>query len=94
MTSIKAYMQLLARKLKLDKGCAEAKYVNRVQDQVEKLNSLITDLLDLSKIDNGKLGINKKSFRLNVWFRTPLIPSCRPMIRAIWNYIGKEIFPT
>lgn len=64
LTSIKAYMQLLDRKLKLDKECAEAKYVGRVQNQVEKLNSLITDLLDLSKIDNGKLGINKKIFSL------------------------------
>src|SRR5690606_4011961 len=64
LTSIKAYMQLLDRKLKLDRECAEAKYVSRVQGQVEKLNSLITDLLDLSKIDNGKLGINKKMFSL------------------------------
>lgn len=64
LTSIKAYMQLLDRKLKLEKDCAEAKYVSRVQDQVEKLNSLVTDLLDLSKIDNGKLGINKKLFSL------------------------------
>ncbi|MDR2273488.1 MAG: response regulator [Sphingobacterium sp.] len=64
LTSIKAYMQLLDRKLKLDNMSAEAKYVGRVQDQVEKLNSLITDLLDLSKIDNGKLGINKKVFSL------------------------------
>jgi len=29
-------------------------------DQVEKLNSLVTDLLDISKIENGKLKINKK----------------------------------
>ncbi|MNV33199.1 Adaptive-response sensory-kinase SasA [compost metagenome] len=57
-------MQLLDRKLSLDESCAEAKYVGRVKDQVEKLNSLITDLLDLSKIDNGKLGINKKVFSL------------------------------
>lgn len=64
LTSIKAYMQLLDRKLSLDKACAEAKYVDRVQDQVEKLNSLITDLLDISKIDNGKLIINKKMFSL------------------------------
>ncbi|WP_286858241.1 MULTISPECIES: hybrid sensor histidine kinase/response regulator [Sphingobacterium] len=64
LTSIKAYMQLLDRKLSLDKNCPEAKYVGRVQDQVGKLNSLITDLLDLSKIDNGKLRINKKVFSL------------------------------
>jgi len=64
LTSIKAYMQLLDRKLRLEEESAEAKYVNRVQGQVDKLNSLISDLLDLSKIDNGKLVINKKVFSL------------------------------
>ena len=64
LTSIKAYMQLLDRKLRLEEESAEAKYVHRVQGQVDKLNSLISDLLDLSKIDNGKLVINKKVFSL------------------------------
>jgi K+-sensing histidine kinase KdpD len=60
LTSIKAYVQLLDRKLKLDKQSAEAGFMNKVQDQIEKLNNLITDLLDVSKIENGKLKINKK----------------------------------
>lgn len=64
LTSIKAYMQLLDRKLKLDKDSAEAGYVTKVQDQIEKLNILITDLLDVSKIENGKLKINKKPTNL------------------------------
>jgi len=64
LTSIKAYMQLLDRKLKLEEESAEARYVHRVQGQIDKLNSLISDLLDLSKIDNGKLLINKKVFSL------------------------------
>ncbi len=59
LTSIKAYIQLLERKLKLDKDSKEAGYVSKAQDQVEKLNTLITDLLDVSKIENGKLKINK-----------------------------------
>lgn len=64
LTSIKAYVQLLERKLKLDKDSAEAGYVTKVQDQIEKLNSLISDLLDVSKIENGKLKINKKPSNL------------------------------
>jgi len=60
LTSIKAYVQLLDRKLKLDKQSAEAGFMSKVQDQIEKLNNLITDLLDVSKIENGKLKINKK----------------------------------
>ncbi|SDQ10023.1 PAS domain S-box-containing protein [Chryseobacterium soldanellicola] len=64
LTSIKAYVQLLDRKLKLDKESAEANFLVKVQDQIEKLNSLITDLLDVSKIENGKLKINKKPTNL------------------------------
>jgi DNA-binding response OmpR family regulator len=64
LTSIKAYVQLLERKLKLSKESAEAGFVTKVQDQIEKLNTLITDLLDVSKIENGKLKINKKPTNL------------------------------
>ncbi|MEG0925400.1 MULTISPECIES: hybrid sensor histidine kinase/response regulator [Chryseobacterium] len=64
LTSIKAYVQLLERKLKLDKESPEAGFVTKVQGQIEKLNSLITDLLDVSKIENGKLKINKKPVNL------------------------------
>ncbi|QIY90241.1 hybrid sensor histidine kinase/response regulator [Chryseobacterium gallinarum] len=64
LTSIKAYVQLLERKLKLDKESPEAGFVMKVQGQIEKLNTLITDLLDVSKIENGKLKINKKPVNL------------------------------
>lgn len=64
LTSIKAYVQLLERKLKLDKESPEAGFVTKVQSQIEKLNTLITDLLDVSKIENGKLKINKKPVNL------------------------------
>ncbi|WP_313263456.1 ATP-binding protein [Sphingobacterium sp.] len=70
LTSIKAYMQLLDRKLRLEEESPESKYVHRVQGQVDKLNSLISDLLDLSKIDNGKLVINKKVFSLEHMVRS------------------------
>lgn len=65
LTSIKAYMQLLERKLKKNEEDPEVSYVSKALSQVEKLNSLITDLLDVSKIDNGKLKINKKRNKLD-----------------------------
>ncbi|UOE39497.1 hybrid sensor histidine kinase/response regulator [Chryseobacterium oryzae] len=64
LTSIKAYIQLLDRKLKLSETTAEAGFMVKVHDQIEKLNTLITDLLDVSKIENGKLKINKKPINL------------------------------
>ncbi|WP_333854559.1 hybrid sensor histidine kinase/response regulator [Epilithonimonas sp.] len=65
LTSIKAYTQLLSRKLKQNEDNSELVYVEKTLDQIEKLNSLITDLLDVSKIENGKLKINKKPENLN-----------------------------
>jgi len=65
LTSIKAYTQLLSRKLKLSEENPELVYVEKTLDQIDKLNSLITDLLDVSKIENGKLKISKRPENLN-----------------------------
>ncbi|WP_027377901.1 ATP-binding response regulator [Kaistella palustris] len=62
MTSIKGYIQLLERSL--DKNDIETvrKRLHKVQNQVEKLNLLVADLLDISKIESGKLKLNRKYF--------------------------------
>lgn len=65
LTSIKAYVQLLNRKLNLDSASPEANYLVKVQDQINKLNNLITDLLDVSKIENGKLKMNLQKNNVN-----------------------------
>ncbi|KGE12370.1 ATP-binding protein [Sphingobacterium deserti] len=62
LTSIKAYTQLLGRTVSHDEEHPANKYVDKVQVQVSKLNSLITDLLDISKIENGKLKMNMHPF--------------------------------
>lgn len=62
MTSIKGYIQLLERSLdKNDKETIRAR-LHKVQNQIEKLNVLIADLLDISKIESGKLKFNKQYF--------------------------------
>jgi len=60
LTTIKAYVQLLDRSIGADEPTRM--YVERTLVQVQKLDSLIVDLLDLSKIENGKLMFNKKTF--------------------------------
>jgi signal transduction histidine kinase len=62
LTSIKAYFQLLERSLTGQE--ASVKYLNRTQWQLNKLQSLIADLLDISKIESGKMKFNKKVFNL------------------------------
>lgn len=65
LTSVKGYVQLLGRSI--DKGDIETvkKHLAKAQVQLEKLNDLIADLLDISKIESGKLKFNKKQFSLD-----------------------------
>lgn len=65
LTSVKGYVQLLERSV--DKGDIPTvkKHLEKAQMQLDKLNNLIADLLDISKIESGKLKFNKKSFDLN-----------------------------
>ena len=65
MTSIKGYIQLLERSVdKNDTQTVKAR-LQKVQNQVEKLNLLVADLLDISKIESGKLKFNKKYFNFS-----------------------------
>ncbi|MBC8987169.1 hybrid sensor histidine kinase/response regulator [Pedobacter sp. N36a] len=65
LTSVKGYVQLLERSI--DKGDVPTlkKHLAKAQVQLEKLNELITDLLDISKIESGKLKFNKQPFVLD-----------------------------
>jgi signal transduction histidine kinase len=60
LTTIKAYVQLLDRSIGAEDPTRM--YVERTLVQVKKLDNLIVDLLDLSKIESGKLKFNKKPF--------------------------------
>ena len=65
LTSVKGYVQLLERSI--DKGDVPTlkKHLLKAQVQLEKLNELITDLLDISKIESGKLKFNKQPFMMD-----------------------------
>ena len=62
LTSVKGYIQLLQRSL--DKGNKELarNHLDKASIQLEKLNELIVDLLDISKIESGKMKFNMKAF--------------------------------
>ena len=65
LTSVKGYVQLLERSI--DKGDIPTvkRHLVKAQLQLEKLNDLIADLLDISKIESGKLKFNKKHFQVD-----------------------------
>ncbi len=62
LTSIKAFTQLLQRHSKDKRDDKAANYLIRMDGQLERLTKLVTDLLDVTKIREGKLLLNKEIF--------------------------------
>ena len=63
LTTAKAYLQLLEMTLEGDE--ASMLYAKKASDAVGRLNDLITELLDASKIQNGKLNYNISTFNFS-----------------------------
>lgn len=62
LSSIKAYLQLMERELKEEE---HQHYVNRTLHHVDKLTRLVSELLDVSKIQSGKLEFNFTEFNFS-----------------------------
>lgn len=61
LTSIYGYLQILDRLVNDETG---VKFVNKTLIQVRKLTALVSDMLDVSKIEAGKLEFNPKPFEM------------------------------
>lgn len=64
VTSLKAYTQLLLMDAKEDEHSQHKNMLERMDLQINKLTSLINDLLDTSKLENGHLVYHKEPFLL------------------------------
>jgi signal transduction histidine kinase len=64
VTSLKAYAQLLQMGSKGMEDRKRELMISKMEAQIDKLTALITDLLDTSKMQNGKLFYNKTFFNL------------------------------
>jgi len=65
VTSIKAYTQVLEKMLLKKGDTKEAGMIARMDAQLNRLTSLIADLLDVTKINAGKLQFNDQEFDFN-----------------------------
>ena len=65
VTSLKAYTQLLQMEGVEGMDDRSEMMLAKMEAQVDKLSSLITNLLDTSKLQNGKLAYNQNTFQLN-----------------------------
>jgi hypothetical protein len=65
VTSLKAYSQLLERKFMTAGDPESAALMQRMDKQINKLQSLIGDLLETTKLQEGKMAFKKEVFTLN-----------------------------
>jgi PAS domain S-box-containing protein len=65
VTSIKGYVQLLKYNFQKDGNELAANVLSKVDVQINKLTTLISDLLDVKKIENGQLQYNEEEFDFN-----------------------------
>lgn len=62
LTSLKLYAQVLERMLKKTGDEKNAEFAKKMDLQVVKLTSLVGDLLDVTKINSGKIHLNESDF--------------------------------
>jgi len=62
VTSLKGYTQLLLMDFMASGDAQHRKMLKKMDIQIDKLTALITDLLDISKLQNGQLVYNKQPF--------------------------------
>lgn len=62
LTTIKGYLQVINE---FNESDMLQNFLDKVLEQVEKLNGLISEMLDISKIEAGKIMLNKEEFLLN-----------------------------
>ncbi len=65
LTSAKAYAQMLQMMLKKDHNEEAALYAKKTNLFIDRLNNLISELLDITKIQHGKLQMNEVPFNFN-----------------------------
>lgn len=65
LTSIKAFVQILERYVIRPEHPESKSYLAKMDHQIDKLTKLVQDLLDVSKIQTGKLDYNEDLFDLH-----------------------------
>lgn len=66
LTSMKLYLDILMSKIKNHNDDNAIKTLNSIKYQTDRLTELVNDLLDVSRLQTGKLIFNKEEFRLDM----------------------------
>ncbi len=86
VTSLKVYAQLMQKQLGNQVNLPMYSFVSKMNNQIDRLTKLINDLLNLSRIQAGKLKFHQESFDINI-----LIKDTAENIQSAYNSHTIEI---
>ncbi|MGN6181756.1 MAG: PAS domain S-box protein [Mucilaginibacter sp.] len=91
VTSVKGYLQIIERDHQMESRTRQ--FVSKALQQVNKLSSLVSDLLDVSKIQSGKLPFSYSSFDVNLLLKDvgEMIEQSNPTYQIEYNLAPAEI---
>lgn len=69
LTSIKGYVQLLERSIDKSEPEVLKMHIQKASHQLNKLSDLVDDLLDISKMESGKMAFSKKMFPIEPFLK-------------------------
>lgn len=88
VTTIMAYSQLAEEMLQTKGMLQEAGMIGKISIQVKRLNLLIADLLDVTKINSGKLPVTKSRFNFNELIKSIVedVQNTYPKLNILQNF--------
>lgn len=86
LTSMKAYVQLLQKALEATDLNTSKKYADKIHSFIDRLNMLVSDLLDISKIHRGKLPLEFSEFSIDDFIRDA-VEVQQTSIKTHWIFI-------
>ena len=91
LTSIKGFVENMLQELTGPLNDKQTHYLSRIQLNVERLTRMLNELLDLSKIEAGKMELLRRSMSLHDVF-ADLLEGFRPLAQL--KSISMEVTPT
>lgn len=88
LTAINGFVQVLQRKARLDADEYASKALEKTQIQIKKMTAMINGFLNVSRLESGKLMIDKTAFRLDELLQetvdeTFISPSTHTIVMAL-----------
>jgi signal transduction histidine kinase len=94
MTSIKGYADLLAKGMAGAVSDQQVEFLKTIQNNVERMSALVSDLSNISRIETGRLKLELKSFAVDSYLQetvNSLLPRIEEKRQTLEVYLAEDL---